>query len=262
MRRGIPIADFNKAFLAAGGTIERDTSSHALYKFPGLPTYGTHQTNREAPGKLVSMLRRIQTGAVVSSERAAEPVPELEMVVVVEDRHRFIQRPNPPRPVAVASLYDLEVTRRVVESIEAAKPRAAEAEREPDLRAEVRQARVILGTGFSEAPGVTLVWYGLARIKHLQRCGGPDAAVEALVLDLSDPSWTRERVDAMTRVVEQVKGRCDLLPTAEWGTSPEPEPRRLLTPHVDHVISTTAALIARAVRRDIEADPRPSVVSA
>ena len=116
MRRGIPLPEFDREFLRLGGTIERDGGGHNLYRFPGLPVYGTHSSNREAPGKLVSMLRKMEAGVVVSPEWVSETAPVIE-VPMIEERHRFIQRPNPSYDISVASPHRPEAVLEMVERL-------------------------------------------------------------------------------------------------------------------------------------------------
>ena len=122
MRRGIPLPEFDREFTRLGGTIERDGGGHNLYKYPGLPVYGTHSSNREAPGKLVSMLRKMEAGVIVSPERVSEteqasPTDDL----TIGERHRFIQRPNPSYDIAVTSPHRPESVLETVERLAAQK---------------------------------------------------------------------------------------------------------------------------------------------
>jgi len=104
MHRPKTMGDFEREWLARGGTVVRDNSGHVLFKYPGIPAGAVHQprstgTDR-VPRHLLSRLRRIQEGRVVSPPRVPEPSIAIEPEKI--ERPRLVQRSNPQRPFSVA----------------------------------------------------------------------------------------------------------------------------------------------------------------
>ena len=101
MRRGIDLSEFNRRWTDAGGTIERDTRSHILYRATGFKVYGLHCNAESAPGRLVSLLRKVEAGAAPFAREVVVAEPE-QLEPVAAERHRFIQRPNPSYTISVS----------------------------------------------------------------------------------------------------------------------------------------------------------------
>jgi len=118
LTKGFEIRALEAEFLRLGGEIDRTTPGHVQFKYQGLPTVGVHCNRVRAPRRLISMLRKMQAGTMVSSTRQPEAVIQGACGVLDVERPRAIQRPNPQRPAFAASQYDPERVREAAAELE------------------------------------------------------------------------------------------------------------------------------------------------
>ena len=118
--KGIEVRGVEREFVRLGGAVDRSSPDHVKFMFPGLPCVGVHCNRTRAPRRLVSMLRKMQAGKVVTQPRA----PILEEPVAPEpEPEKVVQHPNPPRPFSVGGTVDIDVIKSAAADLEQRKAR-------------------------------------------------------------------------------------------------------------------------------------------
>ena len=229
---GIDVRDLRQRFLAAGGTIYKHRGDDR-WVHPKIKSVRVHSDRKDAPRELIRLVR------LAEQERfraARDPQPDLAIEPPRPARPRIPIKPRRTDPVTTNATLSEEgrrLTFRLAEEI-ASKRALTQQEREGRRRnkgilsAAIRRAKIIA----AQYHGKLIFFYGLDIISALKRAyleqgrAAYDRAFDKLapedVIDFGDITpLDGAGVDYMITLTCKLKGRSDLLPTAEWTHRPD-----------------------------------------
>jgi hypothetical protein len=232
---GVDVAALRARFIAAGGAIFKHKGDDR-WVIPGFKPVRVHSGRKDAPRNLIRLVRLVEAARTEYTRVVSTPVEESRTQEEVapsrpQPRRRYLPGLQPPAPpLSVVTLSDeaLHATR-----VEAARMYALRAEQ--DLRrafreargrwrASIRAATIVVARG-REASFI-LYGYDLLRgdspeertpeaMQARLSAIVADDAKKVMIVNLDD-DWTRADIDLLIEEVGKIRGRCDLLPTAEW----------------------------------------------